>query len=132
MTKILVYADDRTVRRDVRLALGSRLPGVDQPIEIIETATEAAALKHLDAGGIDLAIFDGEATPHGGMGLARQIKDEVANCPPVLLMVARPDDAWLATWSGAEAIVSRPVDPIDLPRAAAALLVGESALGPRG
>jgi len=132
MTKILVYADDRTVRRDVRLALGSRLPGVDQPIEIIETATEAAALKHLDAGGIDLAIFDGEATPHGGMGLARQIKDEVANCPPVLLMVARPDDAWLATWSGAEAIVSRPVDPIDLPRAAVALLVGESALGPRG
>jgi len=122
MTKILVYADDRTVRHDVRLALGSRLPGRREPIEIVETATQAAALKHLDAGGIDLAVFDAEATPSGGMGLARQIKDELADCPPVLLLVERPDDAWLAAWSGAEAIQPRPVDPVELPRAVAALL----------
>jgi len=122
MTKILVYADDRTVRRDVRLALGSRLPGLSETIDIVETATQAAALKHLDAGGIDLAVFDAEATPSGGMGLARQIKDELPDCPPVLLLVERPDDAWLAAWSGAEAIQPRPVDPVELPRAAAALL----------
>ncbi|MDR0991256.1 MAG: response regulator, partial [Propionibacteriaceae bacterium] len=91
MTKVLVYSDDQTVRADIRAALGSSLPGVG-PIELVETATEPAALKHLDAGDIDVAIFDGEARPLGGMGLAKQVKDEVTACPPVLLLIARPVD----------------------------------------
>jgi DNA-binding response OmpR family regulator len=121
MATVLVYSDDRTVRRDVRYALGSKLPG-GIAIDVVEAATAPAALNYLDQGTIDLAIFDGEATPAGGMGLARQIKDEIDDCPPVLLLVARADDAWLATWSGAEAIGYHPVDPIELPKAAAALL----------
>jgi len=122
MTKVLVYSDDRTVRGDVRFALGSRLPGVDDPVDVVEAATQAAALKILDAGDVDLAVFDAEAAPSGGMGLARQIKDEIPAPPPVLLLVAREADAWLATWSGAEAIQPHPVDPVELPKAAAALL----------
>ena len=58
-------------------------------------------------GGIDLAILDGEATPTGGMGIAKQLKDELAVCPPILVLTGRPDDAWLANWSRAEAAVSR-------------------------
>ncbi|MDR1807523.1 MAG: hypothetical protein LBR33_06380 [Propionibacteriaceae bacterium] len=121
MTTVLVYSDDRTTRAAVRLALGSTLPGVG-PIDIVETATLPAVLKHLDAGTVDLAIFDGEATPAGGFGVAKQVKDEVEDAPPILLLVARPVDAWLATWSGADGIQPLPVDPVDLPRAAAALL----------
>jgi len=120
-TKVLVYSDDRTVRADVRYAIGSSLPGVGD-VELVEAATGAGALKLLDAGDIDLAILDGEATPVGGMGLAKQIKDEVPACPPVLLLVARPQDAWLATWSGAEAIHAHPIDPLELPKVAAGLL----------
>jgi DNA-binding response OmpR family regulator len=76
----------------------------------------------IDAGGIDLAILDGEAAPAGGMGLAKQLKDEVADCPPILVLTGRPDDAWLASWSRAEAAVSHPIDPIALGEAVAALL----------
>ncbi len=119
---ILVYADDRTVRASVRLALGRRVASDLPEIELVECATYQAVLKALDAGGIDLVIMDGEATPAGGMGLCRQVKDEIANCPPVLLLVARVADAWLATWSRADGVLSHPVDPIRLPQLAADLL----------
>ena len=37
------------------------------------------------------------------MGIARQAKDEIYLCPPILVLTGRPQDAWLATWSRAEA-----------------------------
>lgn len=124
---VLLYSDDRTVREQVRLALGTRLAADLPPIEVREVATQPAVLWAMDAGGIDLAILDAEAVPAGGMGLAHQLKDEIADCPPVLLLVARTADAWLATWSKAEAITSYPVDPVRLPAAAAELLRGRLA-----
>ncbi|MCW5953522.1 MAG: response regulator transcription factor, partial [Propionibacteriaceae bacterium] len=94
---VLLYSDDRTVREQVRLALGTRLAADLPEIEVREVATQPAVLWAMDAGGVDLAILDAEAVPAGGMGLAHQLKDEIANCPPVLLLVARTADAWLAT-----------------------------------
>lgn len=120
--KVLVYSDDRSTRDAVRLALGKR-PAADLPVlEYVECATEPAVIKLMDAGGIDLAILDGEAVPAGGMGIARQLKDEIFQCPPVLVLTGRPQDAWLATWSRAEAAVSHPLDPIRLAEATAGLL----------
>jgi len=119
---VLLYSDDRTVREQVRLALGSRLAADLPEIEIREVATQPAVLWAMDAGGIDLVILDGEAAPSGGMGIAHQLKDEIADCPPVLLLVARVADAWLATWSKAEAVSPFPIDPVRLPTTAAELL----------
>ena len=73
-------------------------------------------------GEIDLAILDGEATPAGGMGVCRALKDEVFKCPPVLVLTGRPQDAWLATWSRADGVVPHPLDPAVLSEAAASLL----------
>jgi DNA-binding response OmpR family regulator len=118
---ILLYASDRTTRQNVRLALGRKV-ALDLPsVRVLEVATQAAVISAMDAGGIDLAILDGEAVP-GGMGLCRQLKDEILRCPPILVLIGRPDDAWLATWSRADGAVSHPVDPIRLPAAVAALL----------
>lgn len=119
---ILVYSDDRTVRESIRLALGRRVAADVPEVVITECATHQAVSKALDAGGFDLVVMDAEATPAGGMGLCRQVKDETPDCPPVLLLVARVADAWLATWSRADAVVAYPVDPIRLPAAAADLL----------
>jgi DNA-binding response OmpR family regulator len=118
---ILLYASDRTTRQNVRLALGRKVAADLPPVRLLEVATQAAVLNAMDAGGIDLAILDGEAVP-GGMGIARQLKDEVLRCPPILLLIGRPDDAWLATWSRADGAVSHPVDPVRLPAVVAALL----------
>ena len=75
---------------------------------------------------VPIIILDGEATPEGGMGVARQLKDEVFNCPPVLLLVARKEDAWLAAWSRAEASVTHPVDPFTLANTVADLIRARS------
>jgi len=119
---VLVYSDDAAVRASVIAALGRR-PAADLPlVECVEFATEPAIVRRLDAGGVDLAILDGEAVPSGGMGIARRMKNEIYNAPPVLLLLGRPQDAWLATWSQAEAVIPHPIDPVLLAQAAAALL----------
>ncbi|HEX5996544.1 MAG TPA: hypothetical protein VFY84_15495 [Jiangellales bacterium] len=119
---VLVYSDDRTTREQVRLAIGRR-PAADLPrVEYVECATEPAVMKALRAGGVDVAVFDGEAAPYGGIGLARQVKDEIYQCPPVLVLVGRAQDGWLATWSRADAVVSHPLDPAAVAAAVADLL----------
>ncbi|MFH8340964.1 hypothetical protein [Streptomyces sp. AM6-12] len=119
---VLVYSDDSNTREQVRLATGRRPAPDVPPVEFVECATPAAVLRELDRGGIDACVFDGEAVPMGGMGMCRQIKDEVFQCPPVLLLIGRPQDAWLATWSRADAAVTLPVDPVEFAASLAALL----------
>jgi DNA-binding response OmpR family regulator len=120
--KVLVYSDDASTRSEVLLALGRR-PHPDLPaLEYVECATEPAVIKAMDAGGIDLAILDGEAVPVGGMGICRQLKDEIYRCPPILVLTGRVEDAWLATWSRADAAVPHPIDPIRLAEAVTLLL----------
>lgn len=119
---VLVYSDDRNARHQAMLALGRR-PAPELPaVRYLECATSAAVMKALDAGGVDVAVLDGEASPAGGMGICRQVKDEIFRCPPVLVLTGRPQDAWLATWSRADAVVPRPLDPMVLADATAALL----------
>ena len=109
---IVLYSDDLTVRAHVAAA----------------SATGRAVRLYVDGKArksdheIDLFILDGEAAPEGGMGVARQLKDELFNCPPVLVMTARKEDAWLATWSRAEANVLHPIDPFTLAHTVADLL----------
>lgn len=120
--KILVYSDDPNTRDQVRTALGRRVHPDLPDLTYLDVATAPVVVSSVDAGGIDLAILDGEATPAGGMGLAKQLKDEVANCPPIVVLTGRPDDAWLASWSRAEAAVPHPIDPIRLGEAVVAVL----------
>lgn len=120
--KVLVYSNDRLVRRQVLASLGRR-PAADLPaLEYVEVATEPVVIRQADKGRFDLLILDGEAAPAGGMGICRQLKDEIYHCPPILVLVGRPQDAWLATWSRADAVVGHPIDPLLLADAVAGLL----------
>jgi DNA-binding response OmpR family regulator len=91
-------------------------------LDYVDVATAPMVIAQMDVGGFDLAILDGEATPAGGMGIAKQLKDEIDDCPPILVLTGRPDDAWLASWSRAEAAVPHPIDPIRLGDAVVSLL----------
>ena len=121
---VLVYSDNVDTRTQVRMAVGRR-PAADVPrVEWIECATPAAVIEALDAGRADIAILDGEASPHGGMGLCRQLKSEIYRCPPVLVLTGRPQDSWLAAWSLADNAVSHPLDPSGVAEAVAELARG--------
>ena len=121
--RVLVYSDNARTREQVMLALGKRVHPALPDLSYLEVATGPVVIQQLDAGGIDLAILDGEATPVGGLGIAKQLKDEIENCPPVLVLTGRRDDAWLANWSRAEAAVPHPIDPIALGEAVVGLLL---------
>ncbi len=118
---VLLYSDDITTRDAVRAAAGRR-PARD--VEIVswrECATPEAVVEALDAGGHDVVVLDGEATPLGGLGLCRQLKNEIYRCPPILVLIGRPQDGWLAGWSLADRVVPHPLDPIAVSEAIAAL-----------
>ncbi|HRC40068.1 hypothetical protein [Nostocoides sp.] len=111
---VLLYSDDYTTRDSVRAGLGRR-PSRDLEITSWrECATAAAVIEAVEAERFDVLILDGEATPVGGMGLTRQLKNEIFECPPVLLLTGRPQDVWLAAWSLADAAVPQPLDPMAL------------------
>ncbi len=127
--RIVLYSDDVDVRAQVRLAIGPRLEHGAAEIEWVETATPAAVVSATEAGGVDLLVLDGEADKLGGMGLGRQLKEEVYRCPPVLVLTGRPQDAWLASWSNADATVSRPLDPRELHSTVVELLASQAVAG---
>jgi DNA-binding response OmpR family regulator len=122
MLKVLVYSDDLTVRQTVKTALGLRPSSDVSDVDLFECATEPAVIAAVDKKSFDLIILDGEAVPAGGMGVCRQLKDEIFNCPPILVLVGRADDRWLATWSRADAVIAHPIDPRALVKAAIELL----------
>ena len=120
---IVVYSHDLTTRAHILAALGSQVAKDLPEHRIVEIATGPALRQYVDAKKpVDLFILDGEANPEGGMGIARELKDEVFNCPPVLLIAGRQSDSWLATWSRADGVVMHPVDPFTFATKAADLL----------
>ena len=130
---IIIYSDDASVRAAIKAALGKRVSDDLPEHQIEEFATGPALRAFVDRKSVsgelraDLFILDGEAVPEGGMGIARQLKDEVFNCPPVLLITGRREDAWLAAWSRAEASVIHPIDPFILANTVADLMRSNTA-----
>jgi DNA-binding response OmpR family regulator len=109
---VVVYSNVAAIRAQVRTAVGRR-PAPDVPrIDWVECDTSAGVVEQIDLGGVDLVVLDGEAQPTGGRGLARQFKYEIDDCPPIVVLVARKDDGWLASWSLADAVISQPLDPV--------------------
>src|SRR5690606_3514964 len=110
--RILVFSHRAEVRDSIINAVGRR-PAVDLgKVTYVEAEGVAEVLTEMDSGEIDLAILDGEAQPTGGIGLTRQLKNELADCPPSVVAVRRKDDRWLATWSQADAVLVHPLDPL--------------------
>lgn len=119
--RVLLYSDDVTTRDAVRLAAGRR-PARDVEVQSWrECASAAAVIEAVEAGGLDVLVLDGEAAPVGGLGLCRQLKNEIFDCPPVLVLTGRPQDGWLAAWSQADLAVPHPLDPITVAAAVATL-----------
>lgn len=119
---VLLYSDDAATRAAVMEGVGRRAAKGLPIVRWTETATGPAAVNHVKGGDFSLVIADGEAARVGGMALAHQLKIEVYQCPPVIVLTARPQDAWLATYADADATVGYPLDPHELQEAVATLL----------
>ncbi len=120
---VLLYSDDVAVRDRIRLAIGTR-PAADLAVEFVDAATWEDCRNLLDKYEIDLMVLDGEATPAGGLGIARQTKDEYATPPPVCVVIARAADRWLAAFAQVDQTLLAPLDPVRTGQTVAAMLRG--------
>jgi len=122
--RVLVFSHRPEVRESLTMAVGRRPAADVGRVSYLEVGTIAEVLMAMDDGGVDLAILDGEAQPTGGIGLCRQLKHELTNCPPIIIAVRRKDDRWLATWSQADAVLVHPLDPLTAAETVADVLRG--------
>ena len=121
---VLLYSDDPQVRDRMRLAVGTR-PANDLKVEFAEAASYEECIRLVDDYEIDLLLLDGEATPAGGLGIARQIQDDRPDAPPTCVVIARAADRWLAAYAKVDATLVHPLDPVATGQAVAGLLRGD-------
>jgi DNA-binding response OmpR family regulator len=124
---VLLYSDDPQVRERMRLAIGTR-PAKNLTVRFVESSTYAETVRALDDQDIDLVVLDGEAAPAGGIGIARQLKDELPDAPPTCVVIARAADRWLAAYARVDATLVHPLDPVLTGRTVADLLRGRAAV----
>jgi DNA-binding response OmpR family regulator len=118
---VLLYSDDPQVRQRMRLAIGNH-PAPGLAVRFLEASTHDEVVRMVDRWRIDLLVLDGEATPAGGIGLARQLKDEFDDCPPTVVVIARAADRWLAAYAKVDATLTHPLDPMTTGQTVAAML----------
>jgi len=118
---VLLYSDDPQVRERMRLAIGPR-PAAGLDVEYLESSTYDETVRLVDEYDVDLLVLDGEATPAGGLGIARQIKDEITDSPATCVVIARAADRWLAAYARVDATLTHPLDPVLTAQTVAALL----------
>lgn len=133
--RMLLVSGDPRVTTEVTTALVGRRPrpaegGGDGPapgdLEVTEVATPQRALQQLDdEGPFDIVVANNDTHPTGGFYLAREVAARRwvgREVPPVVLLLARKQDAWLSDWAQADAWVLKPVDPFDLAEVVDALV----------
>lgn len=123
---VLLYGDDPAVRDRMRLAIGTR-PAADLTVRFVDATTYAECVGLVDDVDVDVLVLDGESAPTGGLGIARQLKDEVPDCPPTCVVIARAADRWLAAYARADATLMHPLDPITTAGTVAGLLRARAA-----
>ena len=118
---VLLYSDRPEVRDRIRQAIGAR-PAADMSVKFVDASTYDECIALVDKTDVDLLVLDGEAQPAGGLGIARQLRDEVDNCPPICVVIARNADRWLAAYAKVDAVLVHPLDPMTTGRAVADIL----------
>ena len=130
MIQIMLVADDPGFRDRLKLAL-ERLELTGEEVSFLEAADGNDALVLAEAHHPDLVVAEVSVSSYGGFGLTRDLKSNPETAGPVILVLDRVQDEWLGRWSGADALVNRPVDPFALAQVASQLLAeeqGEAAL----
>ena len=122
MQTILVASDAPTVRREIVAVTAS------PDVEVIEITSGPALVAAVAEATPDLVIVDLQMGNMGGMAVCLELRLEetyidMAHVPVLMLLDRRPD-VFLARRSGAEGWLVKPLDPLRLRRATRALLDG--------
>ncbi len=112
MSRVLIVADDEWVVNEVHSALSI---GENELVDHADPSTAAAAI---ESGSADVAVVDLQVASMGGMAITRSIR-ELAEPVPIVMLLDREADAFLAGRSGANAWVVKPFTAFALRNAVA-------------
>jgi len=113
--RVLLVSPDVSARDLMRVAVGSLERRLGEPLSFLDApdGEKGAALGLRERP--DAVVAEEIASRAGGFSLARDLRG--ASEPylgPIVLLLERRQDAWLARWSGADAWFVKPVDPFEL------------------
>ncbi len=113
--KALVISPDPELRRLLEVAVRTAERRTGEPWEYLEASNGVYALMIAWKEQPDLVVADEIASGAGGFAVAKDLRGAVEPFRgAVVLVLARAQDTWLAKWSGADAWVTKPVDPFEL------------------
>ena len=126
MTEVLIATDADAVFAEVEAAL------VDESTSVVRVRTGQAVAGVVADSTPDLVILDLQIGNMGGIAACLHLRHEAGaeRLPdvPVLMLLDRQADVFLAKRSGADGWIVKPLDAFSLRRAATAILQGESAV----
>lgn len=113
--KALVISPDPELRRLLEVAVRTAERRTGEPWQYLESSNGIYGLKVAWREEPDLVVADEIASGAGAFAVAKDLRGAPEPFRgAVVLVLARPEDIWLARWSGADAWVTKPVDPFEL------------------
>jgi DNA-binding response OmpR family regulator len=123
--RVLLVSPEAKARDLMRVAVGSLERRLGEPVTILDAPDgergAAVGLRERP----DAVVADEIASRAGAFSMAKDLRG--APDPyrgPIVIVLERKHDAWLARWSGADAWFVKPVDPFELADRLVELIVG--------
>lgn len=115
VVKALVISADPALRTQLGVAIGSLGRRTGEPWEAFEARNGIEGLRLAWRELPEVVVADEIASGAGGFAVAKDLTGAAEPFPgAVVLVLARAQDEWLAKWSGANAWLTKPVDPFAL------------------
>jgi DNA-binding response OmpR family regulator len=113
--KVLLVSPEAEARDLLRISIGSIERRLGGPVSFLEAQDGEQGARIGLRERPDAVVADEIASRAGAFSLARDLRGaEEPYRGPIVIVLERKHDAWLARWSGADAWLVRPVDPFEL------------------
>jgi DNA-binding response OmpR family regulator len=113
--KVLLVSPNAEARELMGLAVAGISRRLQERLQFLEAVNgeEGAAAAWRERP--DVIVADEIASRAGAFALAKDLRGQMRPFDGVIvILLDRPQDAWLAEWSGADAWFVKPVDPFEL------------------
>jgi DNA-binding response OmpR family regulator len=121
---VLLVSADPNVREMMALCVrGVRRLIPDLDLRFLEASDGVRGMKVAWAERPEVVVLDEITSRAGAFAVVKDLKGALPPLPAkCLILLDRPQDAWLARWSGADAWFDKPVNPFQLAEAVAGFL----------
>jgi DNA-binding response OmpR family regulator len=113
--RVLLVSPDANARDLMRVSVGSIERRLGEPVSFLEAVDGEQGARIGLRERPDAVVADEIASRAGAFSLAKDLRGALdPYLGPIVILLERKHDAWLARWSGANAWFVRPVDPFEL------------------